>query len=281
MHKLKTLAYATATAGMLALSPANALAQASPNNDVAEARLEGSVATAFALNRHLNPFRIQVEVQDQTAILTGTVENGVNRDLAKEVALSIEGIEEVDNQLEIDIGVDQSDAERTSLANTLNDATTTATVKSKLLWNRHTQGLDIDVDTNNSVVTLTGAADSDAARELAERLASNTAGVRDVRNNIVVSEEPGTAARAQQAAGQAADEAANAVSDVWITSKVKSSLLFSRSLDGMDISVMSRNGAVTLSGRVDSEEHKQLAIETARNIRGVASVDAQALRVAP
>ncbi|WP_373187729.1 BON domain-containing protein [Halopseudomonas sp.] len=280
MHKLKTMTLAIATTGMLALSPFSVMAQDN-RSEVGEARMEGSVATAFALNRHLNPFRIQVQVQDRTAILTGTVENGVNRDLAEEVALSIEGIEEVDNQLTVDTDVDQSDAERISFANSFNDATTTATVKSKLLWNRHTQGLDIDVDTSNSVVTLTGEANSDAARELAQRLAENTAGVRDVRNNIVITDQPGTAAQAQQAAGEAASEAAEVVSDAWITSKVKSSLLFNRNLDAMDISVMSRNSRVTLSGRVDSDARKQLAIETAGNIRGVESVDAQALRVAP
>lgn len=280
MQKLKTITVAIATAGMLALSPVSAMAQ-DTRSEVTEARMEGSVATAFALNRHLNPFRIQVEVQDRTAILTGTVENGVSRDLAEEVALSIDGIEEVDNQLSVDTDVDQSDAERTSLANSFNDATTTATVKSKLLWNRHTQGLDIDVDTSNNVVTLTGEANSEAARELAQRLAENTQGVREVHNNIAVTDQPGTAARAQRAAGEAADEAADVVSDAWITSKVKSSVLFNRNLDGMDISVMSRNGMVTLSGRVDSEMHKQLAVETASNIRGVESVDAQALRVAP
>jgi osmotically-inducible protein OsmY len=279
MHTLKALAYATATAGILALAPANTLAQTNPNNDVAEARLEGSVATAFALNRHLNPFRIGVEVEDQTAILTGTVENGVNHNLAEQVALSIEGVDRVDNQIAIDTDVDQSDTERTSLATSLDDATTTATVKSKLLWNRYTQGLDIDVDTRNSVVTLTGVADSDAARELAERLASNTRGVREVRNSIVITDEPGTAARAQQAAGQAADEAADAVSDAWITSKVKSSLLFSRNLDGVNISVTSRAGDVTLGGSVDSEQSRELAIEIAQGIRGVNSIDAGGLDV--
>ena len=71
------------------------------------------------------------------------------------------------------------------------------------------------------------------------------------------------------------------VSDAWVTSKVKSSMLFDRDLDGMDISVMSRNGHVTLSGRVDSPERKELAIDTARSIRGVRSVDAEALRVSP
>lgn len=281
MHRFNRLALVAAVTGMLALSPLPILAQESSASAVTEARMEGSIATAFALNRHLNPFHIQVQVRGNTAILDGTVENDVNRDLAEQVALSIEGIDTVDNQLKVDTDVDQSDAERTSLANSLSDATTSATVKSKLLWNRNTQGLDIDVSTRNSVVTLTGKANSEAARELAERLAGNTEGVREVINEIVITQAPGTARRAQETASEMADEAAEVVSDAWVTSKVKSSMLFNRELDGMDISVMARNGRVTLSGRVNSQARKQVAIETAGNIRGVKSVDAQALRVSP
>jgi len=281
MHTFNKLAVLAMATGMLSFSSLSVMAQETSSSEVTEARMEGSIATAFALNRHLNPFRIDVQVQDRTAILTGAVEDGVNRDLAEQLALSIEGIDKVDNQLTVDTDVDQSDAERTSLANSLNDATTTATVKSKLLWNRNTQGLDIGVSTRNSVVTLTGEAHSEAARELAERLADNTEGVRDVINEIAVTGRPGTAERAQETASDVAGEAADVVSDAWVTSKVKSSMLFNRNLDGMDISVMSRNGEVTLSGRVDSQARKQIAIETAQDIRGVDSVDAQALRVAP
>ena len=281
MHRLNRLALVVAATGMLSLSTLPVLAQEPTASAVTEARMEGSIATAFALNRHLNPFRIQVQVEGTTAVLTGTVENSVNRDLAEQVALGIEGIDEVDNRLQVDTDVDQSDAERTSLANRLGDATTTATVKSKLLWNRNTQGLDIAVSTRNSVVTLTGNATSEAASELAERLAGNTEGAREVINEIVVTPGPGTARRAQDTASDMADEAAEVVSDAWVTSKVKSSMLFDRDLDGMDISVMSRNGHVTLSGRVDSLERKELAIDTARSIRGVRSVDAEALRVSP
>ncbi len=281
MHKLKMLTCAIAATGVFALAPVSAQTPDTPRADVTQARTEGSIATAFALNRHLNSDRIQVEMQGRTAILTGTVENGVNRELAEQVALSIEGVDEVNNQLSVTTDTNQSDAERASLANSLNDVTTSATIKSKLLWNRHTQGLDIDVTTQNNVVTLSGKSDSEAASELAERLAGNTQGVREVRNQIEITGQAGTAERAQQAASAAADEAADVVSDAWITSKVKSSLIFSRNLDGMDISVMSRNGQVTLGGRVDSAASKELAVETARNVRGVKSVDAGEIRIAP
>src|SRR5690606_38013479 len=103
MHTLKKLAMATATAGVLALSPIAAhAADGDLSRQLTEARQEGSVWTAFALNRHLSPFSIDVEIENGVAILTGEVESEVDRDLAEQVALGVEGIREVDNQLKVE-----------------------------------------------------------------------------------------------------------------------------------------------------------------------------------
>jgi len=96
-----------------------------------------------------------------------------------------------------------------------------------------------------------------------------------VHNLLSVSSADSTAVQAQNAA----NDAGAAISDAWITSKVKSSFLYSRNLDGLNISVATKEGLVNLSGTVLSNAEKQLAIETARNIRGVRGVDADALRI--
>ncbi|MFN3579492.1 MAG: BON domain-containing protein [Pseudomonas sp.] len=276
MHKLKTLALATATAGVMAMSPLAAFADnGDMSRQLSEARQEGSVWTAFALNRHLSPFSIDIDVAGGTATLTGEVESDVDRDLAEEVALGVDGIDSVDNQLVVNADVERNTDDR-EMSSRFDNATTTATVKSKLLWNRNTEGMDINVSTENGVVTLDGTASSAEAKELAERLAENTDGVRNVNNNITVSAEDTTASRTQDAA----DGAGDAISDAWISSKVKSSFLFNRNLSGLDISVETNNGKVSLSGTVDSGAEKDLAEETARNIRGVTDVDASALNVA-
>lgn len=277
MRTLNKIVIATATISMLSLGTLSAhAADGDMSRQLTEARQEGSVWTAFALNRHLSPFAIDVDIEHGVATLTGEVESDVERDLAEQVALGVEGVTEVDNRLQVS-GEEvqrQADSER-SFSTRINDATTTATVKSKLLWNRNTEGLDIKVSTRNGVVTLEGQAQSDAASELAERLARNTEGVRQVDNQLKVTAEAGTAERAREQV----DNAGSAISDAWITSKVKSSFLFSSSLDGLDISVDTREGNVTLSGQVASEAEKSLAIETAENIRGVRDVNATALRV--
>jgi len=279
MHALKKLAIATATVGVIALSPMAAYAEdGDMSRQLTEARQEGSVWTAFALNRHLSPFSIDVEIENGVAVLTGEVESEVDRDLAEQVALGVEGIREVDNQLKVEgETADRSTADDSGAAfsTRFNDATTTATVKSKLLWNRNTEGLDINVGTRNGVVTLQGNTDSAESKELAERLARNTEGVRQVDNQLEVNAEAGTADKARDKA----DQAGAAISDAWISSKVKSSFLFNNSLDGLDISVDTKGGQVTLGGRVATSAEKDLAIEIAEDIRGVQGVNADSLQV--
>lgn len=261
---------------LLALVPLVVYAE---NNDISqqlrEARLEGAVSTALALNPHLNPFSIAVEVDNDTAILTGRVDTDIGRELAEEVAMGIDGINQVDNRLNLDQDTDHSTEDQSDLARRLENMTLTALVKSRLLWNRNTSGLDIQVSTDNGVVTLTGEADNAAARELAERLAADTERVRGVRNHIQVRNGAGTADKAWQAVNQAE----NVINDAWITGKVKSSFLLSRNLRALDISVSTENGIVTLEGTVDSHEAHALAVEMAKNIRGVKEVKADALEV--
>jgi osmotically-inducible protein OsmY len=273
--KLKKLTLATAAAGFVALTP---LTLHADDNDLrqqlTQARLEGSIWTAIALNRHLSPFSINVEVEGDTAVLTGSVESDVDRDLAKQVALGVDGIERVDNRLTVDAESGET-LQQSDFSKRIHDATTTATVKSKLLWNSNTHGLDINVETEDGVVTLSGTAQSSEARELAERLAANTDGVAEVRNRIEVSGDAGVAERAQQSARGVGDT----VSDAWITSKVKSSYLFNRNLKGLDITVETSDGRVTLSGNVANETEKDLAEEIARNMRGVRDVDTSQLQV--
>lgn len=278
MHPFKTLALATATASLFGVMPLAAhAAEGDMSNALSEARQEGSIWTAFALNRHLNPFDITIDVEQGVATLGGEVETDVERDLAEQVALGIEGVKDVDNQIRVNPGIELKEPSSSGLAQRFDDATLAATVKSKLLWNSNTEGLDIKVGAENGVITLSGQAQTPAAKELAGRLAENTDGVREVNNQLDVgTADTSTTGEVRRVAGNAGA----IISDAWITSKVKSSYFSSRSLDGLNISVKTRDGVVNLSGSVLSDAEKQQAIETARSIRGVRGVDADALRVA-
>jgi len=69
-----------------------------------------------------------------------------------------------------------------------------------------------------------------------------------------------------------------AVSDTWITSKVKSSLIANKNVSGVDIKVETNKGVVSLSGNVKSDAERDLAIETAKGIKGVKAVSADGLK---
>lgn len=276
MPPLKKLALATATTLALGLAPFMAsAAQSDLSTQLAEARQEGSIWTAFALNRHLSPFKIDVHVDQGTAVLKGKVENQVDRELAERIALDTQGIQKVDNQLEIDANVAAEPGTKANMAQRFEDATLTATVKSKLLWNSVTEALNIDVDSAAGVVTLKGRATSPEGKDLAGSLASNTDGVTSVNNLISISAADSIASRTEPQASNPAEQ----LSDAWITSKVKSSLIYSRNLDGLNIKVETKDGLVTLNGVVANFAEKELAVEITRNIRGVKGVNADALKV--
>lgn len=76
------------------------------------------------------------------------------------------------------------------------------------------------------------------------------------------------------------DKAGEVVSDTWITSKVKSTFLADDSLSGMDIKVETNKGVVSLSGVVDSEAERDLAVSKAQEIKGVTAVSADGLKTA-
>jgi len=69
------------------------------------------------------------------------------------------------------------------------------------------------------------------------------------------------------------------VADGWITMKVKSTYMYSSNVDGSDIAVSTNAGVVKLTGKMDSGAERALAIELARNVKGVKSVDSSALTI--
>jgi osmotically-inducible protein OsmY len=150
-------------------------------DDLSEANKEGRIWTSFALNSHLDAFDLEVDVEGETAVLTGTVPGDIERELAEQVAMGVSGVKRVDNRIRIDPRFEPaaSDGQR-SPGDIAADATITASVKSKLLWSEQVSGLDIDVDTRNGVVNLKGSVSSPQERALAVELAENVGGVKRV-----------------------------------------------------------------------------------------------------
>lgn len=67
--------------------------------DVADARQETQVWKAYALNQHLSANNLEVSVLNGKVTLSGEVESTANKTLAKVIALRVNGILAVDNQI--------------------------------------------------------------------------------------------------------------------------------------------------------------------------------------
>ena len=69
---------------------------------------------------------------------------------------------------------------------TIDDATITASVKSKLVADKASNLTRVDVDTNNGTVYLNGTVESPEQKSRAEQLAWQASGVKTVVNNLQV-----------------------------------------------------------------------------------------------
>jgi len=158
-----------------------------------DAWIDGKAEATLLFNGNLDSFDINTDVKDGNVVLTGKVENSVDKKLAEELVANIEGVVSVDNKLTIvaddDMDSDLSDDAEDAVdegTSELTDAKIATVIKTRLLMDTDISGFDIDVDVENGVVTLTGEVDSDAERDLAVEIAKNASDVKDVENNLRV-----------------------------------------------------------------------------------------------
>lgn len=251
----------------------------------ADAVHEAVIATAFALNPLMRDAELQVEVRDGRARLSGTVENPAIRSLAYDIARHVEGVTVIDNGLRLDPELPGAPrgTEVEPFGSAVDDATITATIRSKLLWSRHEPDLNVEVITREGRVILRGLAATDAARVQAQHLARTTRGVGRVDNQVTL--RLGVAGGALIPAGGLPAEgvepspAAAALTDAWITSKVLATLHHSSHLSGREIDVTTTDGVVVLIGILPSGAERALAISLAENVLGVRRVQATRLSI--
>ena len=107
----------------------------------------------------------------------------------------------------------------------------------------------------NGVVTLTGTVADASHKTMAGDTVASLPGVKSVDNQLLVSGE------------QPAEH-----SDTWITTKVKTALLFHRNVSATGTTVYTKDGVVTLQGVASSQAQKELTTEYAKDIDHVKEV---------
>jgi osmotically-inducible protein OsmY len=114
----------------------------------------------------------------------------------------------------------------------------------------------IKVDAKDGVVTLTGTVADSSHKSMAEDTVASLPGVTSVDDQLKISGE------------QPAEH-----SDAWITTKVKTALLFHRNVSATGTTVYTKDGVVTLQGEASSMAQKELTTEYAKDIDNVKSVN--------
>ncbi len=162
---------------LVAVAATGCMSSRPPSEQVSDAAITSKVKSALAADATTNPLKVDVDTNEGVVRLSGTVEKADNRTRAETVALKVEGVRRVVNDIQVG---------DKHVATTVDDAFITTKIKSKLTVSGDVNPFNIDVDTQNGVVTLSGRVTKPEAKAEAERIARETEGVREVHNNITV-----------------------------------------------------------------------------------------------
>lgn len=168
----------------------NAGAKRNLATTIDDATITASVKSMLLADERTKGFDINVNTSKGVVTLRGGADSQAAKNAASEVARKADGVRSVSNQLIV--AADDSEARQEADKATasgdvreamdesgdgIDDAWITGKVKSQLLADTTVAGTKIDVDTQANVVTLTGTADSQAAKDAAIRIAQTTKGV--------------------------------------------------------------------------------------------------------
>ena len=157
---------------------------------MSDAGITTKVKAKLAADSTVKASQINVDTKGRVVTLSGTVDNDAAKAQAIALAKGTDGVTDVVDNLTVaapkaaEAGTPPG--EGTSLGQKVDDATITASVKSKLIADPTVGGLKIDVDTRDGVVTLSGPVKNQTEKDTAVRIARETNGVKDVQDNLTL-----------------------------------------------------------------------------------------------
>ena len=221
--------------------------QASTLDDLIRTSAENS----YVFKTYLKDDDIKIQSEDGVVSLTGTVSEESHRSLAQETVAGLPGVISVDNRLEVKSG---HPAEKS-------DAWLSDKVKTTLLLHQNV-GAVTEVSSRDGIVTLLGEATSQAQKDLTTEYARDVEGVKDVRNEMTVSNIGETTTRT----------IVEQIDDASITAQVNMALLFHRSTSYLHTTVTTKRGVVTVGGKAKNAAEIDLVSKLVTDIKGVKSI---------
>jgi hyperosmotically inducible protein len=161
-----------------------------------------------------------------------------------------------------------------SMGAALTDADITVKVKLAISDVASLKRSDISVTTTNGVVTLTGTANNAASKSEAESAAMSVDGVKSVDDQLAT---PPSSSAVVNKTKAVAGKTERAVSDSWITTKVKSELMADSVSKGFAVDVTTTHGVVVLKGTLANQDAIAHVKDIVEKVEGVKSVDVSGL----
>jgi hyperosmotically inducible protein len=140
-----------------------------------------AVKSALVADPTTKAYQIDVETFKGTVQLNGFVDSAESKQRASEVAKKQKGVVAVRNNLNVKSATAANTTERV-----VDDSAITSKVKTALAGDPRTKAHQVNVETHNGVVQLSGFVDTPEAKVTAETLASNVDHVKSVDNEIDV-----------------------------------------------------------------------------------------------
>lgn len=226
----------------------------------------GKVKSAFALSKRLSVYEIGVTTQTSVVTLSGQVPTEIDKELAGNVARDTTGVNQVNNQIQVEPAVKPSEASLREGAR-IADLEIQADLRERLSASSELAGKPIQINVQNRKVTLTGQVETPAQKTGAEQLTRSIAGVTEVDNQLSVNNP---AAEQMEVPGVA-------TKDAELSRQIGFALFTER--DNFRavgaIKVDCKEGLVTLTGTVPVRAERALAERIVRGVKGVTTVNNQ------
>ena len=222
-------------------------------------RIESAAKTSYVFKTYLKDDAVKIESKDGAVTLTGIVAEESHKFLAQDTVANLPGVKSVENKLELK---GEPVAENS-------DAWVSMKVKAALLFHRHVSAMT-QVNTKAGIVTLQGAADSQAQKDLTAEYVKDIVGVKGVQNEMTLPKTAGNPD--EKTMVQKMDALGESIDDESITALVKMTLMYHRSTSALDTRVETKNGMVTLEGKAKNAAEKDLVTKYAQDVNGVKNV---------
>jgi hyperosmotically inducible protein len=153
--------------------------QKSAGEQIDDSVTTGRVKAALIADPTTKAHQIDVETFKGTVQLNGYVDTAASKERASEVAKKTKGVTAVRNNLTVK-------ASDRSAGDMVDDSAITAKVKAALAGDARTKAHQVNVETRDGRVQLSGFVDNSEAKSTAEELARNVDAVKSVDNEIDV-----------------------------------------------------------------------------------------------